>query len=313
MCPTAFFFVHRRQRATHCFLEIGFSIFGQALTKGFREMVDIAGQLADIIQKQVELETWPYLDVQTLRLATQAAFWDDPQLRENITNLFMSYMTKDHTYLRNDIARRMLDHYINGKGADFHLSVADCTTLADGQVVNPDRFRQQKPLSIIYKRPRDAKRNNPTVDWSFGVAVVRAANSVQMPYKGKVFWNHDNGMINNYRVDFAGEIGYGIPPSAPPSETRKCIHWKGWVFFSDKCDFDPDWNWQPGKRRGKGGERRTRIMYILNLGWDFRVVGPMLLAEHRADQFPGMIPKTWVFDEVFTPSAYFKGGKLSWQ
>ncbi len=276
-------------------------------------MADITSQLADIIQNNVEIETWSYMWVQSLRLAAQAMFWNDPNSLESVTKLFMKYMKKDHTFLRNDIARRMLDHYINGKGVDFHLTVADCMTLASGQVVNPDRFRQQKVPSIIYQRPRDAERDEKKIDWSYGVAVVRAFNSVQMPYKGKVFWNHDNGMINNYRIDYAGEIGYGIPPSAPPSETRKRIHWKGWVCFNDKCDFDPDWNWQPGKRRGKGGERRTRIMYILNLGWDFKVIGPMLLAEHLADQYPGTIPTTWILNEVFSPSAYLKGGKLSWQ
>lgn len=285
-------------------------------------MADIASQIADIIQNNAEIETWGYMRVESLRLAAQASFWAEPDLLKNVTILFMKYIKKDDTFLRNDIARRMLDHYIHGKGVDFHLSVPDCMTLASGQVVSPSNFRQQKVPSIIYKRPSDAKRNEMKLDWLYGVACVRSSvdrgsSSVQMPYKGKVFWNHDNGMINNYRIDYAGEIGYGIPPSALPSETRKCIHWKGWVCFNDKCDFDPNWNWRPGKqpnkRRGIGGERRTRIMYILNLGRDFKVIGPKLLAEHVADQYPGTMPTTWVLNEVFSPSAYRKGGKLSWE
>jgi hypothetical protein len=74
----------------------------------------------------------------------------------------------------------------------------------------------------------------------------------------------DNGAIANFIVHFDGKID-----SASATKAR----WKGTIWFTDRFDFDPIWNWGPEKMRNRSAdaERRVRIAYVLSLGKDFDV------------------------------------------
>ena len=82
-------------------------------------------------------------------------------------------------------------------------------------------------------------------------------------YSGTTLRVWDNGAISTYTVAYQGYL----------QRTTKGCEWSGKVRFYDRFDLNPRWNWSPSNNQGRspGGERRTRIGYILNLGTDFDI------------------------------------------
>ena len=167
----------------------------------------------------------------------------------------------------DELAKRMFIHYLYRSG-DFTL------TIDDMKMMNSDRTGDFAPGPISLKLD-DYNETSNRAEWNKGVtdAMTRPVDS-----SGSIVWVWDNGAISSYKVHYKGKF------QALTANDADSVEWRGSVSFSDRFDLDPRWNWSPSNPQGRsaGGERRTRIGYILDLGTDFNMVSPWISAKQGA-------------------------------
>lgn len=155
------------------------------------------------------------------------------------------------------LASRMFAHYLDGGGEDFTLTL--------------DEMRAMNAAKIDL---RVKGQMEPTVNPEWTAACARArATGLPQAYVGKAHWVWDNGAISTYLVTYSGQV----------SALGGVCEWRGQVDFFDRFDLDPRWTWSPTNPQGRsrGGERRTRIGYILNLGTDYDMKSPKVITSQK--------------------------------
>lgn len=157
-------------------------------------------------------------------------------------------------HAKDKLAARLFDHYLYKGGATYQLSMEDMN------LMNTRISTHIGPIDI-----RKYSYQSPAIkpEWHAAIAKAKVTKKAQK-YSGSLLWVWDNGAIANYTVKYTGSA----------SVSRKgVVKWEGHAQFIDRFDMDPRWNWSestPGGR-SRGGERRTRIGYMLNLGDDFDI------------------------------------------
>jgi hypothetical protein len=168
-------------------------------------------------------------------------------------------------HAKDDLAVRLFNHYLDKRGADFALTIADI------KLMNSPAIPVPGPIDI---RKNSWQDPGIRLEWSKQLALAKSTKTPQ-DYSGSVLWVWDNGAIANYTVKYVGKVSVS---------KKGVVEWNGNVVFSDRFDLDPRWNWSPSTPGGRSrrGERRTRIGYMLNLGTDFNIIGPTAEAIQRA-------------------------------
>ncbi len=184
-------------------------------------------------------------------------------LREQLIGPKGHKFPKGHA--RDKLAVRLFNHYLDKRGADFALTMADYFLMNSGAISVPG------PIDI---RKKSWQAPGPAPEWIN--QLTRAKTTIKSQYySGSLLWGWDDGAIANYTVRYKGVI----------LKTKTgAFEWKGRVVFYDRFDLDPRWNWSPAHQGGRSalGERRTRIGYMLNLGTDFKIIGPTAEATQLA-------------------------------
>ncbi len=187
-----------------------------------------------------------------VRLLKNNVPWIVPELK----NMLRNELTGPGGHAGDDLAKRMFNHYLDDSGQDFVL------TLEDMKSMNRQDPRMA-PQGGIDIRKKDVDAANP----DFVTACLNAISSRSpQDYNGRLLWGWDNGAISTYTINYAGKV----------TATGGGCTWKGTVDYFDRFDLDPRWGWSPSNKQGRsrGGERRTRIGYILSLGVDFDMKSP---------------------------------------
>lgn len=155
-------------------------------------------------------------------------------------------------HAKDQIAIRMFNHYLDGGGAKFTLSVSEMRLMAAGK----------KGVGPVDLRKKTWTKPDINPKWTKQLSAARKSGK-PAKYSGSLLWGFDNGAIANYTVNYDGAI----------TAAKGKEQWAGYVDYYDRFDLDPRWSWSPGNPQGRsrGGERRTRIGYILNLGTDYDV------------------------------------------
>jgi hypothetical protein len=154
-------------------------------------------------------------------------------------------------HAKDDLARRMFAHYLDDDGEDFILTLDD--------------MKHMNGNGGIDLRVKDLNDRTLKPEWTAACAAAKAGGGPQN-YSGRLHWGWDNGAIANYTVIYNGTV---------TATGGSCV-WKGQVEYFDRFDLDPRWGWSPSNPQGRsrGGERRTRIGYILDLGTDYDMKSP---------------------------------------
>jgi hypothetical protein len=158
----------------------------------------------------------------------------------------------------------LFDHYLYKSGDPFTLTFDDMKHMLGDAV----------KLGHIDLRREAFNTTNWNPAWSKACSEAKKTKKPQ-DFSGKLLWAWDNGAIGNYTVKYAGQVH---------ANGGDCL-WGGLVTYYDRFDLDPRWGWSPANPQGRtdGGERRTRIGYMLDLGWDFDILTPQavtLQGEH---------------------------------
>ncbi|MGL4550593.1 MAG: hypothetical protein ACRC33_05355 [Gemmataceae bacterium] len=174
-------------------------------------------------------------------------------------------------HAKDDIAKRMFAHYLDGSGQDFFLTLDDMKSMNNG----------------IDLRAKGLNDRAAKPEWTAACTAARAGTPAD--YSGRLHWGWDNGAIANYSVLYKGTV----------TATGGVCVWAGQVEFFDRFDLDPRWGWSPSNQQGrsKGGERRTRIGYILDLGTDYDMKSP------KADATQGENDSALTFTGTATSTA----------
>lgn len=208
--------------------------------------------------KSQKLELMPQYQVIGLRLGVEAAKSQSAAATMAMKAAMLNELVGPGGHAKDDLAKRLFQHYIFGAGLPFNLTVADMQTMnSSAGSLSPGR---------IDLRKTHWQDKNIRKEWT---AAMKAA-SKNPPYSGKVVWVWDDGAIANYTVNYEGKaMRSGTSPKSPAV-------WCGRVQFIDRFDLDPRWGWSPTNQQSRTqlGERRTRIGYVLNLGTDFNILSP---------------------------------------
>lgn len=210
------------------------------------------GAAEDIIKelKETAWEEKSQLTIDSFRLMVAGVKFKSPSARL----LMMGFLRQElEKHASDDLAKRLFNHYLGGGGKDFTL------TLGDMVHMNSDE-RVRGHIDI-----RTTEFGSPNPAFESACTSAKAGRGIQ-DYSGRLHWIWDNGAISTYTVIYAGRIKL----------INNVCQWKGGVEFFDRFDLDPRWGWSESNKQGRsrGGERRTRIGYILALGSDFDIKSP---------------------------------------
>jgi hypothetical protein len=212
------------------------------------------GALDSIIKKlkNVKWEESSQTEVEAFRLSIAAfkAFnsWAPPIMREFLRKELVSHA-------KDKLAMRLFNHYLYSWGGDYTLKHTDMQHMMG----NTCSFGHINLQAISASSP------GPKPEWGSACSRAKSSGNPQ-EYSGSLLWAWDNGAIANYTVRYNGKVH---------NAGGACL-WRGTVNYFDRFDLDPRWGWSPSNPQGRsrGGERRTRIGYMLDLGWDFDIVSP---------------------------------------
>jgi len=209
--------------------------------------MSIAKRIIDAL-KDVKWEEKSQSEIDAKKLEFAALKISVPLLVPVAKHFLRNELTGPGGHAKDELAKRMFDHYLDEDGKLFVL------TLDDMKAMNANG---------IDIRNKDTSTVNP--DFAVACSKAKAAGTAQ-DYSGKLHWVWDNGSIANYTVHYAGQI----------TAAGGVCKWEGVVDYFDRFDLDPRWGWTPSNPQGRsrGGERRTRIGYILDLGTDYDVKSP---------------------------------------
>jgi RHS repeat-associated protein len=217
----------------------------------------------DVIQsiKDVEWENSSRVSVEAARTAVSAVKY--PMLP--ILKLVLEgQLIGPGGHAKDAIAVMLFKNYLYGNVDPWELTLGDMQSMNSGAL---------GPRIDIRKAGWDAKEVSEV--WKSTLAAAKASICTEVPYSVVVPWVWDNGAIANYLVHASGSI------KCTSTDSSKC-RWRGTLKFTDRFDLNPNWGY-PSGHRSAGGERRTRIGYILSIGNDFDITSVDATARQGAN------------------------------
>jgi hypothetical protein len=227
--------------------------------------------LIDVIKNE-KWEIRSRTDIEMQRYTIKLAKISTPLLSRMLTEYMRTELIGPKAHAQDKLAERLFVHYLDEDGSDFML------TLEDMKYMNSAVKLHDMVTPAIDLRVKDTRTKLPNPAW--GAACTQAeATGIPQNYAGRLLSHIDNGAISAYTVKYSGQVKQTrqFRRSWEPKATGNvACAWEGAVEYYDRFDLDPRWDWSPSNREGRspGGERRTRIGYILDVGTDFDMISP---------------------------------------
>jgi hypothetical protein len=220
--------------------------------------------------KNTRWEEKPVAEIAMRRSDVQIVKMAIPQVVPILKMILRAQLIGPKGHAQDKLAERMFNHYLDGDGSDFIL------TLDDMKYMNSAAKLFNKNAALIDIRMKDKTTPNPV--WAIACGKAKAAG-IPQDYTGHLHSVWDNGSISTYTVNYSGEV-------KPTRQLRRlgeikttgsssCV-WEGTVDYFDRFDLDPRWDWSLSNQQGRSwrGERRTRMGYILDVGTEFDMKSP---------------------------------------
>ena len=184
-----------------------------------------------------------------------------PGIEKQMREILRQQLTGRGGHAQDNLAVRIFNHYLLRSGNPLILSLPD--------------IKYIMTYRVNIKKIWGGNQKSSTSKWDKSIKEVKSHPRITKFYSGKSHNVMNNGAIAKYTTYFHGLI---FP------DTDEDGIWKGFVRFYDRFDLDPHWDWATSRKRSRtaGGERRTRIGYMLDLGKDFDIHSNWVQARQRS-------------------------------